>query len=465
MAAEGGSPTASLEGEGSTRRRNDVSLAGRLMDDQPMRVLTGHVDAVVALAWAGGDTELLSASADGTVRCWHPLEGDECAGIYEHGGGVTSVAWEPASTQTGSGGAVRGGRFLTGCLDARVRLFSLGCLEPEQSVLAEKPVTAVAFCAGGQIFAAGCISGTVEFYRTEGMVPQLTAECRRHGFRHSAAQRTRLATSPVRRMSAGNDNVEGKVNGSVNGRGSARRRRNTMGPKARARVSGPLEARVTGLCFRPQAKGLVDLGAELSDSDGEGILLLSTVAPSVKEKTDDSLQERAPNSSVGGEVRGPEVDGQGTEGGGDKAWSEPLADLLVSTNDNRSRILVSGGEGEVVVGFKLKGHNTEGVLGWHNTARYSEDGELIISGSTDGNVHVFTTPSALGSSTPRRAVTWTSGREGHERVQVCDKTVAVPVALFAPACVVRNLGGASSRVILTGDELGCIKVFCERNVD
>ena len=473
--ADGGSPTASVEGEAEdcTSRRRSVSLAGRLIEDKPMRILTGHVDAVVALAWVGGDNELLSASTDGTVRSWRPLEGDECAGVYEHGGGVTSVAWEPASTQAGGGGAVRAGRFITGCLDAKVRLFSLGNLEPEQSVLAEKPVTAVAFCAGGQSFAAGCVSGTVVFYRTEGMVPQLTVECRRHGFRHSAAQRTRLATSPVRRMSAGNgigignDNVEGNANGSVNGRGGARRRRNTMGPKARGRASGPAEERVTGLCFRPQAKGLAELGAELSDSDGDASLLLGTIPPSIKEteKTDDTLQERAPSTSVGGEVRAPEVDGQGTEGDGDKAWLGPLADLLVSTNDNRSRILVSGAEGEVVVGFKLKGHNTEGALGRHHTARYSEDGDLVISGSTDGNVHVFTTPSALGSSTPRRAVAWTNGREGHERAQVCEKNVAVPVALFAPARVVRNLGGSSSRVILTGDELGYMKIFCERNVD
>lgn len=465
--AEGGSRTAFLEGEEEegTTRRQSVSLAGRLIDDKPMRILMGHVDSVVALAWAGGDNELLSASADGTVRCWRPLEGDECAGVYEHGGAVTSVAWVPGSTQARSGGAVRAGRFITGCLDAKVRLFSLGCLEPEQSVLLDRPVTAVAFRAGGQTFAAGCVSGTVVFYRTEGMVPQLTVECRRHGFRHSAAQRTRLATSPVRRMSAGNENVGGSADGSVNGREGARRRRNTMGPKSRGRVPGPTEERVTGLCFRPPAKGLAELGTELSDGDGDESLLLSTMPPSVKEQTGEPAQERAPNYSVGGEVRAPEMDAQGAESDGDKAWLGPLADLLVSTNDNRSRILVAGPEGEVVVGFKLKGHNTEGALGRHNTARYSEDGELVISGSTDGNVHVFTTPSALGSSTPRRAVTWTNGREGHERAQVCDKTVAVPVALFAPASVVRNLGGSASRVILAGDELGFIKIFYERNVD
>lgn len=470
-----------------------MSMGGRLIDDQPMRVLAGHVDSVVALAWTGDDNGLLTASADGTVRCWNPQEGDQCSEVYEHGGAVTSVAWEPAPSHHHTGQAAgRGrGRFLTGCLDAKVRLFSLGSTEPEQVVLESRPVTAVAFCSMGKIFAVGCVSGTVVFYRTEGMVPQLTVECRRHGFRHSAAQRTRLATSPVRRLSAGNGNGNVNVNGDggMDGRGRIRRRRNTMGPKAGPRASAPVEERVTGLCFRPQAKGpTLPLSCaehdsnDSNDSDGVGHLLLGSTEKT-EEKTGDSSQERAPKSSVG--VGGEEVWGQaqkqdeeqeqeqdtaanGEPGGeGDDATLEHVADLLVSTNDNRSRILVSGEGGEVTVGFKLKGHNTEGVLGRHTAARYSEDGELVISGSTDGNVHVFTRPTTLGrgSSTPRRAVTWSGGgQEGHERAQVSDKTVGVPVALFAPGSVVRSLGGASSRVILTGDDEGCFKVFCERTV-
>ena len=48
-----------------------------------------------------------------------------------------------------------------------------------------------------------------------------------------------------------------------------------------------------------------------------------------------------------------------------------------------------------------------------------------------------------------------SGREGHERARVSEKSVAVPVALFAPSSV----GGESGRAIVTGDDEGYLKVF------
>ncbi|CAN0049960.1 unnamed protein product [Ectocarpus sp. 13 AM-2016] len=448
---------------GMSRQPNSDSVEGRLIDDQPLRVLTGHVDSVVALAWAGGDNALLTGSSDGTVRCWHPLEGNECSEVYEHGGGVTSVAWEP-------GGEARGGRFLTGCMDARIRLFSLHSPEVEQSVLSERAVTAVAFCPGGQRFAAGGIAGNVEFYRMDNMSLELTVECRRHGFRHSAAQRTRLATSPVRRLSvgtgdgrsngAGGDRVEVNDNGNTNGgsgRGRGRRRRNTLGSRAGARVPGTVEERVTGLCFRPPTKGPAEQAGDCSDSDGEEHRL-SGASRSTGGKMGEYSQEVAPSPRVGGEIVAPQADEKDANRSGN-LWVERLeADLLVSTNDNRLRILVSGERG-VTVGFKLKGHSTEGELGRHTAARYSDDGNFIVSGATDGSVHVWSTPTTPPGT---KSVTWSSGREGHERAQVCDKRVGVPVAFFAPASVAKNLGGTSSRVIVTGDNEGNCKIFCER---
>ncbi|CAB1121596.1 unnamed protein product [Ectocarpus sp. CCAP 1310/34] len=442
---------------GMSRQPNSVSVEGRLVDDQPLRVLTGHVDSVVALAWVGGDNALLTGSSDGTVRCWHPLEGNECSEVYEHGGGVTSVAWEP-------GGEVRGGRFLTGCMDARIRLFSLDSPEVEQSVLSERAVTAVAFCPGGQRFAAGGIAGNVEFYRMDDMSLELTVECRRHGFRHSAAQRTRLATSPVRRLSvgtgdrrsngAGGDRIQTNDNGNTNGRsgrGRDRRRRKTLGSSAGARAPGTVE--VTGLCFRPQTKGPAEPTGDCSDSDGEDHRLNG--------KMGEYSQEVAPSPRVGGEVVAPHADEKDANGSGN-LWVERLeADLLVSTNDNRLRILVSEERG-VTVGFKLKGHSTEGELGRHTAARYSDDGNFIVSGATDGSVHVWSTPTTPPGT---KSVTWASGREGHERARVCDKRVGVPVAFFAPASVAKNLGGTSSRVIVTGDNEGNCKIFSERRAD
>ncbi|CAN0173378.1 unnamed protein product [Scytosiphon promiscuus] len=477
------------EVKGLRRRRALVPVASDvLVDDEPMRILTGHLDSIVALTWADDDNVLLTGSADGTVRCWHPLKGDECVRVYEHGGGVTSVAWDPATSSQG-GGSGSEGRFLTGCMDAKIRLFSLSSVEAKQSVLTERPVTAVAFFPGGQSIAAGHVSGTVTFYHVDGMRLELTVECRRHGFRHTAAQRTRLATSPVRRLSAGtgvgqgsgngtgSENIDASidakananVNGSINSAGTARgrRRRNTLGPTVKTRLPGSVEERITGLCFRPAGKGLAELTEEefLSDPHPVGeACVLSRTPSSNRENMDKPSQERAPNSSVGGEVVAQQAGTSGIDGSGNPWVGRLEADLLVSTNDNRSRILVSGDGHGVVVGFKLKGHNSEGRLGRHTSSRYSEDGNLVVSGSADGNVHMWPTPnSALVTNTPRRAVTWSSGREGHQRAQVCSKNVGIPVAMFAPDSVSRTLGGASSRVIVTGDNEGCLKVFCDRN--
>ena len=145
-------------------------------------------------------------------------------------------------------------------MDGKLRLFAIDSSEAEECILAERPVTAVAFAPGGAAFVAGFVGGSVGFYRTEGVVRELTAECRRHGIRHSASQHARHATSPVRRLSAGTNGRAGASHGgafggAVVGNGRGRRRRDTMGPRTGARFSGYTEERVTGLCFRPQAKG------------------------------------------------------------------------------------------------------------------------------------------------------------------------------------------------------------------
>lgn len=392
---------------------------GRLIDEKPFRVLCGHVGDIVSLSW-GNDSVLLTGSADGTLRSWHPLSGDATDTVYEHGGRVTSVAWDPASDPSVEGDLVRGGRFLTGCMDGKLRLFSLGNPEVEDAVLTAKPVTAVAFAPDGVTFVAGFVGGQVGLYTTEGLAEELTTECRRHGIRHSASQHARHATSPVRRLSVSH--------GSSKDRGTWRS--SVMGRERRSKASGALdEVRVAGLSFRPRNN-------KFRAGSGE----------------DCKEVEDPPN---GGSVEGCER--------ADVIAQRPRGnsmDVLVSTNDSRTRVLVSeGGEG-MAVGMKLKGHNTDGARGRHAMARYSDDGEFVISGSIDGSIHVWSSLAAsFAGSTSRRTVAWSSGREGHERVQVCDKTVAVPVALFAPSCVARSFGGESSRVIVTGDDEGNLKAL------
>lgn len=455
-----------------------AGFSGRLIDDEPLRVLSGHVGEIVSLSWAPNDSALLTASADGTVRYWNPLEGSKCSGVYEHGGGVTSVCWDPASARVaGEGpGSARGGRFLTGCMDGKLRLFAIDSSEPEECILAERPVTAVAFAPGGAAFVAGFVGGSVGFYRTEGVVRELTAECRRHGIRHSASQHARHATSPVRRLSGSSNGRVGATNGgafggSRVGNGRGRRRRDTMGPRTGARFSGYAEERVTGLCFRPQAKGAwssspiakAELEGRLSSASdtvggggagGSGGGSGSGDNRSQQLDADSVVQARAPAASVEDEAAVDSANFSSNDGDNQLSLVGSMADLLVSTNDSRTRVLVSGNGGNVTVGLKLKGHNTEGLLGRRTMARYSDDGELVISGSSDGNVHVWSTPTTAFGSVSRR-VARSSGREGHERARVSEKSVAVPVAVFAPSSV----GGEWSRAIVTGDDEGYLKVF------
>lgn len=453
-------PAAALAGGvGPSTWKFADAMALSLIDDEPMRVLSGHVGEVVSLSWAPDDSVLLTASADGTVRSWNPRDGDECSGLYEHGGGVTSVSWEPTSVSVPGGeqeeGASAGGRFLTGCLDGKLRLFLVGSPEAEESVLTERPVTAVAFSPGGKGLVAGFVGGNVGFYRTDGIVKELTAECRRHGIRHTASQHARLATSPVRRLSSSNSGRSSSRSGT-----HSRRRRSTTETSAGARRSeSDGGGRVTGLCFRPQAKGRADSEREQrlsSNWDTFGGDATSSVVPSSEGLYDDLVLERAPVANIEEGQIAAEAQVENDKDSETCAWVGPMADLLVSTNDSRSRVLVSEGAGRVVVGAKLKGHKTDGMLGRRISAQYSDDGELVISGSTDGNIHVWSTPTAaFANHTSNRVVTWLGGRKGHEHVQVCAKTVAVPVALFAPS----SIGEPPGRIILTGDDEGCLKVF------
>lgn len=464
-------------GKQGTMAGVQAEWAVRVLEETPIRVLSGHVGEVVALSWAPDDGALLTASADGTVRCWRPHEGQDCTAVYEHGGRVTSVAWDPASPSTARGG----GRFLTGCMDGKLRIFSVDAAEEEASVLAERPVTAVQFAPSGAGFVAGFVGGGVGFYRTEGMVQELTAECRRHGLRHQA----RHATSPVRRLSVGSGRGSGKRNNGNNGEA----RRYSSASNAPSRNSRSAEGRVTGISFRPRPEGASRRRASGSSADSprangdarldSGLLEaehsademhMSVSTDSVPEERildeyeavngNAASSERAPVSSVLNAGRGaaPRMNGDANETGGG-VWTGCKTDVLVSTNDSRVRVVDPGRAGGAVVRRKLKGHNTEGVLGRHAVASYSQDGEFVVSGSGDGFVHAWPASAKGPSAAPKRGVGWSNSREGHERVLVCAGKVAVPVAIFAPESVARGIGGDSTRIIVAGDAEGTVKVF------
>lgn len=71
----------------------------------PLVTLSGHTGPVTALAViSGNDTQLVSGSADGTVRQWNLADGKQVRQL-EHGGPVTAVAVRPDGQRLASAGA------------------------------------------------------------------------------------------------------------------------------------------------------------------------------------------------------------------------------------------------------------------------------------------------------------------------------------------------------------------------
>jgi transducin (beta)-like 1 len=71
-------------------------LLCRVGEDNPVRVLTGHMDWVSSLAWDPRFGILASGSSDGTVRTWRPdAVLPARAVLASHGGGVWEVVWRP----------------------------------------------------------------------------------------------------------------------------------------------------------------------------------------------------------------------------------------------------------------------------------------------------------------------------------------------------------------------------------
>ena len=80
-----------------------------------LRVLEGHTDSVLSVAWSPDGQRALSGAWDRTVRLWE-VESGRCLRVLEgHTDSVRSVAWSPD-----------GQRALSGADDSTVRLWGGG---------------------------------------------------------------------------------------------------------------------------------------------------------------------------------------------------------------------------------------------------------------------------------------------------------------------------------------------------
>ncbi|KAJ2833125.1 hypothetical protein FBU31_001965, partial [Coemansia sp. 'formosensis'] len=137
--------------------------AYELLEPVPFRSYVGHSSDVLALSWSKNGF-LLSASADRTVRLWHPHR-PECLCTFRHRDIVTSVAFSPRDDRL----------FISGSLDCRLRLWDIPArgVRHWTKLPDAQMVTAVAFTSPrADRIVAGTYRGMCVFYSTDGLAVQ-----------------------------------------------------------------------------------------------------------------------------------------------------------------------------------------------------------------------------------------------------------------------------------------------------
>ncbi|KAL6641789.1 hypothetical protein ACP70R_019970 [Stipagrostis hirtigluma subsp. patula] len=122
--------------------------------EQPACVLEGHKDDVLDLTWSKSD-QLLSSSMDKTVRLWD-TESQTCLKTFTHADYVTCIQFNPVDDRY----------FISGSLDAKVRLWSI----PDRQVVdwtdLNEMVTAASYTPDGQGAIIGSHQGSCRLYKT-----------------------------------------------------------------------------------------------------------------------------------------------------------------------------------------------------------------------------------------------------------------------------------------------------------
>jgi WD40 repeat protein len=123
----------------------------QVADGSEGSVLTGHENAVTAVAYAPDGKLLASGSADRSVRLWDPVQEQPLAILRGHGSPVQCIAFTPDGRTLASAGT-----------DGVVRLWDVAAgRERADFDWGIGYVNAVAFAPDGMTAAAGGADGTV----------------------------------------------------------------------------------------------------------------------------------------------------------------------------------------------------------------------------------------------------------------------------------------------------------------
>ncbi|KHN23456.1 WD repeat-containing protein 44 [Glycine soja] len=122
------------------------------LTEKPVCSFKGHLHDVLDLSWSKSQ-RLLSSSMDKTVRLWH-LSSKSCLKIFSHSDYVTCIQFNPVDDRY----------FISGSLDAKVRIWSI----PDRQVVdwtdLHEMVTAACYTPDGQGVLIGTYKGRCHLY-------------------------------------------------------------------------------------------------------------------------------------------------------------------------------------------------------------------------------------------------------------------------------------------------------------
>ena len=177
----------------------DQKTAIRLMDlqgpaDAPVRLLKGHADVVLSLAFSPDGGRLLSGSSDDTAQLWD-VESDKALAVLRgHTDAIYAVAFSPD-----------GRRLVTGSLDHTLRLWAApGKSRTRARLVAEltghtDKVTAAAFTPDGRYLLSGGYDKTIRLWdgREGGFIEELARQDSWVGSLSISPDGKKVLTSPA----------------------------------------------------------------------------------------------------------------------------------------------------------------------------------------------------------------------------------------------------------------------------